>query len=74
MLSGCDRQSRSENLEIAKKTQTASPAEVSVVTISPKTPPVKFEAVGQTESSREVEVRDRVGGILLQRYYSQARL
>jgi membrane fusion protein (multidrug efflux system) len=41
-----------------------------VVTISPKTLPVKFEAVGQTEGSREVEVRDRVGGILLRRYYS----
>jgi membrane fusion protein, multidrug efflux system len=59
-LSGCDRQSRSGNLETAKKTQAAPPAEVSVVTISPKTLPVKFEAVGQTEGSREVEVRARV--------------
>jgi hypothetical protein len=67
----CDRQSRSGNLETAKKTQAAPPAEVSVVTISPKTLPVKFEAFGQTEGSREVEVRARVGGILLRRYYSE---
>ena len=30
-LSGCDRQSRSENLETAKKTQSAPPAAVSIV-------------------------------------------
>jgi membrane fusion protein, multidrug efflux system len=69
-LSGCDRQNRSGNLETAKKTQAAAPAEVSVVTIAPKTLPVKFEAIGQTEGSREVEVRARVGGILLRRDYS----
>lgn len=69
-LSGCSRQGQSGNPKGANQ-QAASPAEVSAVTISPKTIPVTFEAVGQTEGSREVEVRAQVGGILLRRFYSE---
>lgn len=36
-----------------------------------KTLPVTFEAVGQTEGSREVEVRAREGGIVLRRLYTE---
>jgi len=47
------------------------PAEVSVVTIQPKTVPVTFEYVGQTAGSREVEVRARVAGILMKRNFRE---
>jgi AcrB/AcrD/AcrF family len=67
---GCDREGRSGRSDTAKKTE-AAPAEVGAVTIAPKTLPVTFEAVGQTEGSREVEVRARVGGILLRRFYQE---
>jgi membrane fusion protein (multidrug efflux system) len=69
-LGGCDRDGQSGNSETAKKFE-AAPAEVGAVTIVPKTLPVTFEAVGQTEGSREVEVRSRVGGILLRRLYTE---
>ena len=71
ILSGCDREGQGVNSDTARKTETAPPAEVSAITIAPKTLPVTFEAVGQTEGSREVEVRARVGGILLRRFYNE---
>ena len=45
------------------------PAQVSVMTIEPKTLPATFEYTGQTLGSREVEVRARVTGILLKRNF-----
>ena len=45
------------------------PAQVSVVTVEPKTLPVQFEYTGQTLGSREVEVRARVTGILQARNF-----
>ncbi|MBI3897366.1 MAG: efflux RND transporter periplasmic adaptor subunit [Gammaproteobacteria bacterium] len=47
------------------------PPDVSVITIAPKDLPITFEYVGQTEGSREVEVRARVTGILLKRNYRE---
>ncbi|MES2354188.1 MAG: efflux RND transporter periplasmic adaptor subunit [Pseudomonadota bacterium] len=46
-------------------------AEVTTVTVQPKTVPVTFEYMGQTAGSREVEVRARVNGILLKRNYQE---
>ena len=45
------------------------PAQVSVITVEPKTLPADFEYTGQTLGSREVEVRARVTGILLTRNF-----
>lgn len=45
------------------------PAQVSVITVEPKTLPVTFEYTGQTAGSREVEVRARVTGILQARNF-----
>jgi membrane fusion protein, multidrug efflux system len=70
-LTGCDREGQSVNSDTARKTEAAPAAEVSAITIEPRTLPVTFEAVGQTEGSREVEVRARVGGILLRRFYTE---
>jgi membrane fusion protein (multidrug efflux system) len=47
------------------------PPEVSVVTVQPRDIPVSLEYVGQTEGMREVEVRPRVGGILLKWNYTE---
>ena len=68
---GCERQDQRGNSQSAKKAESAPAAEVSATTIAPQTLPVTFEAVGQTEGSREVEVRARVGGILLRRFYTE---
>ena len=47
------------------------PPQVNVVTVQPQTLPVTFEYTGQTQGSREVEVRARVTGILLKRNYGE---
>jgi membrane fusion protein (multidrug efflux system) len=47
------------------------PPEVSVVAVQPRDIPVVLEYVGQTEGMREVEVRPRVGGILLKWNYTE---
>ena len=47
------------------------PAQVTTVTLEPKTIPVSYEYVGQTTGSKEVEVRARVTGILEQKYFQE---
>jgi membrane fusion protein (multidrug efflux system) len=47
------------------------PPQVSVMTVKTQTLPVSFEYTGQTQGSREVEVRARVTGILLKRNYTE---
>ncbi len=49
------------------------PPQVSVVTVQQQTLPVTFEYSGQTQGSREVEVRARVTGILLKRNYEEGQ-
>ncbi len=49
------------------------PPAVSVVTVQPGTLPVAFEFSGQTQGSREVEVRARVTGILQKRNYTEGQ-
>ena len=47
------------------------PAQVTVMTVEPKTLPVTFEYTGQTLGSREVEVRARVTGIIQTRNFTE---
>lgn len=47
------------------------PAEVSVIKVSSRNVPITYTFTGQTEGSREVEVRAQVGGILLSRAYKE---
>ncbi len=49
------------------------PAQVTVVTVAPRTVAVPYEFNGRLEGSREVEVRARVSGILLRRAYAEGR-
>ena len=62
-LAGCQ-----EN-EAAEAPPAPPPPEVAVVEVAPKDVPVSFEYAGRTAGSREVEVRARVSGILLERTY-----
>ncbi|MDB5887376.1 MAG: Efflux pump periplasmic linker BepD, partial [Rhodocyclales bacterium] len=45
------------------------PPQVGVITVQPQNVPVTFEYTGQTQGSKEVEVRARVGGIIEKRTY-----
>jgi len=47
------------------------PLPVTVVAVQPSHAPMSLEAVGQTEGAKEVEVRARVGGILLKQLYTE---
>jgi membrane fusion protein (multidrug efflux system) len=44
---------------------------VSVIEVQPTSVPISAEAVAQTEGAKEVEIRPRVGGILLKRLYEE---
>ncbi|MFZ9642055.1 MAG: efflux RND transporter periplasmic adaptor subunit [Candidatus Methylopumilus sp.] len=44
---------------------------VSVIAVHPTSVPITAEAVAQTEGAKEVEIRPRVGGILLKRMYDE---
>jgi membrane fusion protein (multidrug efflux system) len=48
--------------------------DVTAVTVAPKDAPASFEFVGQTQSSREVEIRARVDGFLERRVYAEGNL
>jgi membrane fusion protein (multidrug efflux system) len=50
------------------------PVDVTTITVAPRDTPVSFEFVGQTESSREVEIRARVEGFLEKRLYKEGEL
>ena len=44
---------------------------VTMLEATPSSVPITAEAVGQTEGAKEVEIRPRVGGILLKRKYNE---
>ena len=50
------------------------PADVTVVTVAARDTPVNVEFVGQTQSSREVEIRARIDGFLEKRLYTEGDL
>jgi membrane fusion protein (multidrug efflux system) len=52
----------------------AQAVDVTTVTIAPKDTPALFEFVGQTQSSREVEIRARIDGFLEKRVYTEGSL
>jgi membrane fusion protein (multidrug efflux system) len=51
-----------------------SPPEVTIQRIEERTIPIEWEFVGQTESSRLVEIRTRVEGVLEKRIYEEGTL
>jgi membrane fusion protein (multidrug efflux system) len=67
LLPGCD-QAQGES---AHGPAAMPPPEVTAVSVSPQEVAVSREYVGQTEGSRDVEVRARVTGILLERVFRE---
>ncbi len=60
-----------KNGQTADQPQVAMALPVSVIEVQPTTVPISAEAVAQTEGAKEVEIRPRVGGILLNRLYEE---
>ena len=52
---------------------TMPPMPVSVVAVQPTSVPVSVEAVAQTEGASEVEIRPRVGGIILKKMFEEGQ-
>jgi membrane fusion protein (multidrug efflux system) len=63
---GCDRK--------AETAAERGPAEVRALTVAARDVPVRFEYVGQTESSHLVEIRARIDGYLEKRLYKEGGL
>ena len=66
LLNGCKK----EKTSVA----TVQTVEVTAVKVEPRTVPITFEWIAQTESSRQVEIRARVEGILEKRVYREGSL
>lgn len=70
LISACGQDKENE-----AKQGAASPMSmalpVTVKEVQPATIPISAEAVAQTEGAKEVEIRPRVGGILLKRLYNE---
>src|SRR5947199_6850979 len=64
LLAGCGNSSPSAGF-------APPPAEVATAVVAPKDFPAAFEYVGQTQGSKDVEVRARVTGILEKRLYQE---
>ncbi|WP_370598348.1 biotin/lipoyl-binding protein [Plesiomonas shigelloides] len=59
--------------ESASSAQVAPVVPVVVETVQAKDVPLTTEMVGETAGYREIEVRSRVGGILLKRHYVEGQ-
>ena len=49
------------------------PMPVSIITVQPTSVPINVEAVAQTEGASEVEIRPRVGGIILKKLFDEGQ-
>lgn len=65
-LSACGK-----NDQAANQPPAGMALPVSVIEVQPASVPIAAEAVAQTEGAKEVEIRPRVGGILLKRLYEE---
>ncbi len=63
LLAGCKKEE--------KKAEERPPVEVTVMKVVPRDTPVSFEFVGQTQSTRQVQIVARVNGFLDKRVYTE---
>lgn len=63
--------SNTDTESVLENKKLAAAMSVSVLKVHPVNMPVSAETVAQTEGAREVEIRPRVGGILIKRLYSE---
>src|SRR5687768_16395162 len=61
----------SKNDQTADQPPAGMALPVTVIEVQPTSVPISAEAVAQTEGAKEVEIRPRVGGILLKRLYEE---
>lgn len=73
VLAACGKDSKGGTAAEAAPGGAPPAAQVTVATVQPQTVAVPYELTGKLEGSREVEVRARVSGILLQRAYAEGR-
>jgi membrane fusion protein, multidrug efflux system len=66
LLPACDKKP-----EVAAAPPAMPPMPVSVITVEPTSVPMSVEAVAQTEGASEVEIRPRVGGIILKKMFEE---
>jgi len=66
LLTACGEQAQQGQQQMAMP-----PMPVSVLDVQPTTVPIQAEAVAQTEGAKEVEIRPRVGGIVLKRLFEE---
>ncbi|HEY0562244.1 MAG TPA: efflux RND transporter periplasmic adaptor subunit [Methylophilus sp.] len=66
VISACGQQAPD-----AQATQSMPAMPVGVVEVTETSVPIQMEAVAQTEGAKEVEVRPRVGGILLKKMFQE---
>jgi membrane fusion protein (multidrug efflux system) len=65
LVSGCSRETPPPKQAVV---------DVTAITVQPRDAPVIYEFVGQSQSSREVEIRARVEGFLEKRVYTEGAL
>lgn len=65
LIAGCGKKAVGEG---------AGPQEVTVVTIAPRDTPYPYEFVGQTQSSRQVDIVARVNGFLERKMYTEGSM
>ncbi|MDH5480484.1 MAG: biotin/lipoyl-binding protein, partial [Nitrosomonas sp.] len=51
--------------------QSGAAMPVSVIAVNPVNMPISAETVAQTEGAKEIEIRPRVGGVLIKRLYTE---
>jgi membrane fusion protein (multidrug efflux system) len=66
LLAGCDKPK--------PPPKARPPAEVTVLEVQPRDTPVSYEYVGQTQSTRQVQIRARVDGFLDRRIYTEGSM
>ncbi len=66
LLAGCGKDAGAPSASAA-----AAPINVAVLKVVPQRVPIVFDAVGQTEGAKQVEVRARVSGILQKQFYKE---
>lgn len=67
ILAACNKSDQ----EIPSKSAAGIMMPVSIIQVQPTNAPISVESVAQTEGAKEVEIRPRVGGILLKRLYEE---
>ena len=73
LLLACFVSACNKKPEVAAPPPAMPPMPVSVISVQPISVPMSVEAVAQTEGASEVEVRPRVGGIILKKLFEEGQ-